>query len=332
MDFKWLNKRKKQNIENGLSFLNKGFIICESCKSQHMLNFYKPLSFSKCSKCGAPIFIPHKVSDYWLREPLGSGGMGSVYKADHCKTGEKFSVKLLQRDSKTDQEVVDALLYEGKVGMEISGHINVCEVVDYGTQDDEVYVVSRFLDGIRLDVLIENKGPASEENALRWALQLLSALNHIYKAGYIYRDMKPQNIIIDRRNKKATLFDYGLCQKVDEQNVDDEHIIGSPMFLPPERCVQEKEDMYSEIYSLGMVLFYTLAGKAYYNSDDVQEIISLHVRKIRMWTIESFLPDTNPDVIKIIDKMIKRFPADRYQSYGEVYNDIKQLYDVYKSF
>jgi eukaryotic-like serine/threonine-protein kinase len=330
----FLNKKKRTGKGNVIdcNSLNKGYITCESCFSQHLLTFYKPLSFSKCSKCNSPIFIPHRVSDYWLYEPLGSGGMGSVYKAVHFQTDDKYSVKLLQRDSKTDSDVIDALLKEGEIGKLLTGHPNVCPVVEYGNENDEIYLVSRFLEGARLDVLVDNEGGVSEEDALLWGLQLLSGLQHIYKKGYLFKDMKPQNIIIDRRtDNKATLFDYGLCEKViDLGNVDSEHIMGSPMFLPPERCSLGREGMYSEIYSLGMVLFYCLAGKPYYNSKSVEEIIKMHTRKMRVKTATSMLENINPDVVAILEKMIKREPAERFQTYEEVYREIKSIYDIYK--
>jgi eukaryotic-like serine/threonine-protein kinase len=312
--------------------LNKGYIMCENCSSQHMLDFYKPLSFSKCSKCNSPMFIPHKVSDYWLYEPLGSGGMGSVYKAQHYIIGDKYSVKLLQRDSKTDTEVIEALLLEGEIGKIISDHPNLCPVVEYGNENDEVYVVSRFLEGLRLDVLVDHEGAVTEDKALLWALQLLSGLQYIYKKGYLFRDMKPQNIIIDRRHgNKATLFDYGLCQKViSSGESDEEHIMGSPMFLPPERCTLGREGMYSEIYSLGMVLFYCLSGKPYYNSKSVEDIIKMHTRKMRIKTATSMLENINPDIVCILEKMMKREPSERYQTYEEVYREIKPIYDIYK--
>ena len=330
----FLNKKKNlsKNNEFDCSLLNKGYIKCENCSSQHLLNFYKPLSFSKCSKCNFPIFIPHRVTDYWLYEPLGSGGMGSVYKAVHCKKGDKYSVKILQRDSKTDKEVVDALLQEGKIGKLISDHPNLCPVVEYGNYKDEVYVVSRFLDGIRMDVLIDTEGGIVEENVLLWILQLLSGLQHIYKKGYLFKDLKPQNIIINRREGyKATLFDYGLCEKVvDSGKGNEEHIMGSPMFLPPERCSLAREGMYSEIYSLGMVMFYCLSGKPYYSSKSIEDIIKMHTRKMRVKTATSKLENINPDITGILEKMIRREPTERYQTYTDVYNEIMPIYDIYK--
>jgi eukaryotic-like serine/threonine-protein kinase len=329
----WLFRKNKKpvDLEVDCASWNDGYIICENCLSRHMLNFYKPLSFSKCSKCTTPIFIPHKVCDYWLYKPLGSGGMGSVYKAVHCQTDEKYSVKLLQRDSKTDYSIVNALLREGEIGQQISGHPNLCPIVEYGNKDDEVYIVSNFLEGIRLDVLIDHEGAVSESLTLYLALQLLSALQYIYGKGYLYRDLKPQNIIINPNQMyKATLFDYGLCEKVfPSERCEEKEVIGSPMFLPPERCTLGVEGVYSEIYSLGMLLFYCLAGKAYYISKSVDELIKMHTRKMRFKAVSSILKDVNPDIILIIEKMIKREPGNRYQTYEEVFGEIKSIYDIY---
>ncbi|MCF7791509.1 MAG: serine/threonine protein kinase [Victivallales bacterium] len=333
MVLKWFKNQEKnrKKSEVDVSLLNKGYMACENCLSQYLLSFYKPLSFTKCTRCGCPMFIPHQVSDYWLIQPLGSGGMGSVYKAIHHQNARKYSVKLLQRDNRTDPEVIQNLLHEGKVGKEISDHPNLCPVIEFGNKNNEIYIVSKFLEGIRLDILVDTYGPVKEETVLKWGLQLLSALQYIYKKGYLYRDTKPQNIIISKNKEDAVLFDYGLAVEIEGlAPEEEEHIIGSPMFLPPERCVFDREDMYSEIYSLGMVLFYCLAGNPYYESSDVKEIISMHTRKIRMKTVSALLKNINPDIVDILDKMLKRNPEDRYQTYKEAYNDIKQIYDIYR--
>ena len=331
---KFLKKNRKagnKDIEVNFEPFNSGHIVCDSCLSQHLLSFYKPLSFAKCPKCNAAMFIPHRVSDYWLFKPLGSGGMGSVYKAIHYQNEKKYSVKLLQRDSKVDKEVVDALLNEGRIGTLFVGHANICPIVEYGNKNSEIFLVAEFLEGTRLDILIDNNGPAEEEKVLLWTLQLLSALQHIYKQGYLFRDMKPQNIIITKDKKKATLFDFGLAIKTIKDDGDEEDsVMGSPMFLPPERCTLSEEGMYSEIYSLGMVVFYCLAGKPYYASNDIDEIISMHTRKMRRKSVASMLPDINPDIVHIIEKMIKRAPADRYQTFESVYNEFKIIYDIYR--
>lgn len=325
------NSKDKEETEVNFKPFNEGAIICYNCGSHHLLTFFKPLSFAKCSKCNSPMFIPHKVSDYWLFKPLGSGGMGSVYKAVHYMSGRKYAVKLLQRDSKTDPSVVKSLLNEGEVGSLFSEHPNICSVVDYGIVENEVYLISDFIDGIRLDILVDKDGPVKEENVLLWGLQLLSALQHIYKKGYLFKDMKPQNIVISYNMKKVFLFDFGLTTDINEQYKQGQNtVMGSPIFLPPERMSLSKENMSSEIYSLGMVAFYCLAGKPYYSSDDIDEIIKMHTRKMRMKSVASQLPNGNPDIINIIEKMIKRNPTERYQSFEEVYHEIKAIYEVYR--
>lgn len=310
---------------------NDGVIVCNKCKSSHLLSFYKPLSFVRCSKCGNPMFIPYRIADYWLFRPLGSGGMGSVYKAVHFNNGRKYAVKLLQRDSKSDSSVVEPLINEGKKAKLFNGHPNICSIADYGNNGKEVYLISEFIEGVRLDIIVENSGAVKEESVLLWSLQLLSALQHIYKKGCLYRDMKPQNVIIGGKRKKAVLIDFGLTVERNKQYTDGRDIImGSPFFMPPERLALLDEDMSSEIFSLGMLMYYCLKGETYYTNEEVEEIIKIKSKKIKEKELSIELADNNPDIVHIIDNMIKRNPKERYQNFEDVYNELKVIYDVYR--
>jgi serine/threonine-protein kinase len=315
----------KPNIE----LLNGNCFECGSCHTVLSLMNFTPLSLEKCTQCESPIFIPYNVKDYWLYRPLGGGGMGSVYKAVHYKyPNMEFAVKILPRDKKGDPRLIEALLKEASIGKTFGRHPHLTAVSDCGSYGNEYFSAMDFCEGRRLDQLIESSEPIPQEYVLLWALQVLSAEQKMYDCGYFYRDLKPQNLIIDK-DGNAHIIDYGLCVKVDEAtNKGVETVDGSPLYMPPERICGLPENMSSEIYSLGMVMFHALARKPYYTATGAFEVSRKHVNSLRMANVANRIPTTvSSKIADILDSMIARAPSERYQTYKEAAVAIKNVYN-----
>ena len=318
-------RKKKKISESDPKFdyqsLEAGKLNCKSCSSKLSFKDLPTLTFYKCPNCDEDIFIPLLMGKYWLFDSLGKGGMGQVYKAFNNETGKMYAVKILQHEE------------EAEIGLEICSHSNICSVIEYGQFESKHYMVTELLEGERLDRLVsKNHGGVDEEKVMLWGLQILSALQHIYDCGYLYRDLKPQNLIVDNNGEDIVLFDFGLCIKLDNtEYLDGDSVEGSPQYFPPERCDFKKEDMYSEIYSLGMVLFFCLAGRPYFGADTAMELLHQHVRRLRIKSVFSMIENCNPDIAVLIDKMIKRDPEMRFQTFKEVYIELGNIYKMYRS-
>lgn len=310
-----------------ISNLQKGVIECPNCSDIKPLSDYEGLNVNECSNCKTPFFVPVKLKHYWLYRPLGGGGMGSVYRALSEKDPGEFAIKILPRKQKANQELIDTLMLEGKVGKIIGKSPHIVEVVDYGEEDSEYFMVSRFVEGTRLDIFVSAASRLSERQALDIITQLTDAVIQIKNCGYLFRDMKPENIIISDETAKAKLFDFGLCMSIEQAANPDPNssIEGSPYYLPPERIVAAPEGEYSEVYSLGMLLFYMLAGTTYFSQADVKDLVTKHVRSLRVASVQSRLKHCSPQMVKIIDKMIKRDPNQRYHTLSEVADLLKEL-------
>jgi serine/threonine-protein kinase len=304
-----------------LDELEQGFIVCENCENKILINDAPSLSMAKCPVCSISNFIPMLIKDYWLYEPLGGGGMGSVYHAfNRHDSSAEFAIKILNRVMQNDKFMIDSLLNEAKIGCKFGNHPHLAKTYEYGIWKSEYYAVFEYIDGIRLDQIIDSPIKRTEKQIILWTLQMLSAEQHIFDCGYLFRDLKPQNIIIDR-NGNVKMFDYGLAITIEEAingNKSDQ-IIGSPHYIPPERIEGAPESQYSEIYSLGMLLYHIISRKTYYSSVDVRKLVEKHVTSIKLDSSLNKLPlKTNPEVAKILMKMIKRDPSSRYQSYREL--------------
>jgi serine/threonine-protein kinase len=302
---------------------------CPSCGAVAPIINLNPLTIVKCADCGEGIFIPYCVKDFWLYRPLGGGGMGSVYKA-FCERNQDqdYAVKILARQKKTEQFLIDALIREAGVGKSFGRHPHLVFVVDYGRDGDEYFNAMEFCVGKRLDQLIEDPDMIPQKFILLWALQILSAEQRMFECGFFFRDLKPQNIIVDDQGN-AKLIDYGLCEKVESLPREDaDSIEGSPLYIPPERIIGAMENMSSEIYSLGMVMFHALAKKTYYTATGAYELAHKHIAGVRMASVSSRIPaGINPKISALIDKMIARNPPDRLQTYKETAFNIKSIYN-----
>ncbi len=303
-------------------------IICRHCGKEISIKGLPRLKLCPCFHCGEMIFIPARIKDYWLYEPIGHGGNGRVFHAFWNKDPDvELAVKIMARDEKNDPDCIKEFLREAENGKKFGTHRHLSQIYDYGFDGKEYYMAMEYIEGERLDQIIEADVEIPLKNILLWSMQILAAEQHIYECGYLFRDLKPQNIIIDQ-NCNARLVDYGLAIPVKEAKfARNDYIDGSPHYLPPERIIGEPESCASEIYSLGMVMFHLLARRPYFKASEVKELIGKHVMALRVMNVGPKLPaGTDPELISIINKMIRRDPGSRFQNFKETATCLFKLF------
>ncbi len=305
----------------------KGQLVCSGCAGLIEFDGLKPLSVATCPNCGGTNFVPQKIGQFWLYYPLAVGGMGAVYKA--YREGEPdtfYAVKILPRQERDNETLIKNLQQEIDVMNVLGEHAAMVSSPANGFEDGENYLATRFVPGEGLDERIIRLGHIDEREVLLIALRILSAENHIYQRGYLFRDLKPENILISKETG-AHLCDFGICMKVEDANrVDSGDVIqGSPLYMPPERLLGEGEAAYSEIYSLGLVLFHALTGRPYYQAEEVEQLAQMHVSQQSMTDHNEKMQDLNPDLARVISRMIRREPRDRYQAFFEVERELFKI-------
>jgi len=327
-----LFKHKKQGARTGsrdhvalLDAYADGFFPCLNCGHHIPVKDLVALQMVECTKCQSINFVPLKIGEFLLYEPLGGGGMGSVYKACWREAPKDlFAVKVLAREEKTHPVHIQALLNEARTAEIIGDHRCLAKGIASGYEDSEYYSAMECVEGNRLDQLIDLHQKLPEKDVLQIALHILAAEQHIYNCGFLYRDLKPENIIVNAEGY-AVLIDYGLClPRENALNPADEYVSGSPYYLPPERLLGLGEDAYSEIYSLGMVMYYALSGKAYYNADEVEALAKRHVSKVRL-SMTSKLRGFRPELQEVMSKMIQQEHGARFQTFVEAATAIKEI-------
>ncbi len=311
---------------NTIEVLEQGTFYCSECGRLLQMAEYNALVANTCQFCNKTIFTPQKIGRFFLVEPIAVGGMGSVYRAYSANNpDQKFAVKILPRNRKDDPNLLQQLQEEVEVSTQLKSHVSIANIVAAGYEDDEHYLAMEYIDGERLDQRIQRLGQLSVDEAILVGLRLLGAVAHVFSRGYLFRDMKPENVIITD-DEGAFLFDFGICMRIEDADSDQgDTIMGSPIYFPPERILGEGERACSEIYSLGMVLYYAVKGENYFTSKEVMAIARQHVRHARLSNLEHKMKELDPQIAAVIDKMIRREMDKRYQSFIQVEHDLLRV-------
>ena len=315
-----LHKDNTNNIEA----LKGGLLICSSCGHQNSIDGIDPLGMVSCSSCGGPNLVPKKIGKFWLFHPLSSRGGCAVYKAYHEEFHHHlFAVKIIQRDDRQNPNPIEKLQKEADFLYKLGRHACLFAGVESGFEDGEHYLAMEFNDGDRLDTELTRRGALPEIEVLITGLRLLSALTHIYNRGYIHRNVRPENVIISQP-EGAYLFGYELCQPID--SAQEEHPAENKDLLcyaSPERFLGEPERPYSEIYSLGMVLYHLLTGTPYFTEEELKkQVIKLRGEYLALSKTQDKMKDISSDIADIITRMIRRIPEQRYQHFYDVEVDV----------
>lgn len=309
--------------DDELTFFEEGQTCCFSCKKWFDMQGQPPLMEYTCDTCGDTVITPLRISTFWLYKLIGEGGMGHVYLAQQKDDPKMYAIKIADIVDGDDFRY-NCLLYEGEIYMGFS-HPNIPEAYNAGHKIGLAFLIMDYEPGENLEEYMCNPEnfPVAEPLLLTWMSQLADALKYMISKGYIYRDMKPQNLVVD--GEKIVITDMGLAMHLDHGNdIDEDNFVGSPWFLPPERIEGEQEDIRSDIYSLGMVMFMAAAGFSYFDEPDHMKVLDLHILPERV-PVKDIYADISDGFAAILDKCIQRFPKDRYQTYEDLEADINAL-------
>ncbi len=222
-----------------------------------------------------PAGIPTCIGRYRIIDLLGSGGMGVVFKAHHVSLNRLVALKVMRPDLANDKNFIDRFLREGRV-MASLDHRNVVPVYDAGLEDGQLFLAMRFVPGGDLASLLHRSGVLPEDCALTLTVRCLEGLQAIADSGMIHRDIKPANILLES-NGVPRLSDLGLARILTAGNEASAPGApqGTPSYMSPEQArAVLKLDIRSDIYSLGVTLFYMLCGRTPFVGDSAYDIVA----------------------------------------------------------
>ena len=260
---------------------------------------------------------------YQIIEELGKGGMGRVYKVLDKETNEKMALKLIKPEIAADKKIVERFRNELTTARKIV-HKNVCRMYDLGRDKGSYYITMEYISGQDLKALIRQTGQLTVGKALSIGKQICAGLTEAHSLGVVHRDLKPNNIMIDRGGN-AKIMDFGIARAVKGKSITDaEVMIGTPEYMSPEQVEAKEVDQRSDIYSLGIILYEMVTGQLPFEADTPFAVGVKHKSEPPKPPKE-FNPQIPDDLNRVILKCLAKEKQGRYQSTKELRSELENI-------
>jgi Tol biopolymer transport system component len=282
-----------------------------------------------------PLFPGTHLGPYEITGPLGSGGMGEVYRARDTRLDRTVAIKILPAQFSADPVRKQRFEREAKT-ISCLNHPHICVLHDVGNQDGIDYLVMECVEGETLAKRLE-KGPLPLEQVLRYGAQIADALDKAHHSGVVHRDLKPGNIMLTPSGTK--LLDFGLAKSAMAPTsvatltaaatqttpmTQEGTIVGTFQYMSPEQVEGKELDGRSDIFSLGAVLYETLTGQRAFQGKSQLSVASAILEK-EPAPISTVKPLTPPALDHAIKKCMAKLPDERWQSASDLASELKWI-------
>jgi len=238
------------------------------------------------------------ASRYEVIEELGKGGMGRVFKVMDTQIIEEMALKLLKPEIAADEEMIERFRNELKIARKIT-HKNVCRMHDINEEEGTPYITMEYVEGEDLKSHIRREKKLPQKEAILIAKQVCEGLVEAHRLGVVHRDLKPQNIMIDKEGD-TKIMDFGIARSVEAPGVTQSGVmIGTPDYMSPEQAEGEEADQRSDIYALGVILYEMVTGSVPFKGDTAFSVALKHKSKL-----PSDPKKLNPEVSENLSRLI----------------------------
>ena len=253
---------------------------------------------------------------YVIVEEIGRGGMGRVYKAHDQELNIDIALKMIKPEHSGDRGFIQQFKQEALLGRSVS-HENVVRLYDLGEVNGIKFISMEYIKGQTLADLIRASGRLSEETAADILRQVCQGLAVAHRHGIIHQDLKPQNILIDRKGL-VRITDFGLARSLEvTEGRASQGLAGTPAYISPEQARGEKADVRSDIYSLGVVLYEMVTGRRPFEANDIQGFLDKHLKE-KPVSPQRHQPKLSEAVGRLILRCLEKEPENRFQNTAEI--------------
>ncbi len=294
-----------------------------------------------CAHCGAELATFKKMPDpylgttvggkYRIDHKIGQGGMGVVYQGINDELGQRVAVKFLSGKFADDPSIVLRFLNEAKSYCRVS-HPNAVTLLEYGQHEDgALYIITEFIEGANVTQTLKAKGPLDAETVLEVGLQVAEVLSAAHGQGVIHRDLKPDNIMLipsSRGRYAVKVLDFGIAKIVDEEHgptTETGSVFGTPEFMAPEQARGDVADQRSDIYALGIILFYMLTGKLPFMGKNKLIVLNKQLNEDPPRPSSLVVHPIPPKLEAVVMKCLNKKRSSRYDNADDLLEALEEL-------
>jgi len=267
-----------------------------------------------------------RLGRYSILEPLGSGGMGVVYRAHDEKLEREVAIKTLAPGVFAGDQAREHFRREALALAKLN-HPNIAAVYDVGQQDGLDYIVMECVPGQSLAAKL-SAGALTVRESTTIVLQVAEALEEAHRQGVIHRDLKPANVLITPRGN-AKVLDFGLAKlfaasDATQSMAETQGILGTPLYMSPEQASGKSVDARTDLWSLGVLYYQCLTGQVPFNADSNLAVLRA-ITESPLRSVRELRPDIPSQAASIVDRALQKSPAERYQTAAAIAADASSL-------
>lgn len=269
-----------------------------------------------------------QLGRYQIRSELGRGAMAIVYSAYDPHIKRTVAIKTLRKEFAAQTDFRRRFVAEARAAGTLA-HPGIVTIFDVGETQGIPFIAMEQVHGPTLDAFVLSRRSLPLRMILKMAMQIADALDYAHQHGIVHQDIKPENIIVTGESGNVKIMDFGIAhQRADEEGADDDrHVAGTPQYMSPETLTGKAVDGRSDLYALGVLIYWLLAGRTPWQAEDNRSLFEMIVNG-PVPQVQAQYPDVPEALLGIVRTLLAKDPRERYQRGAELVEDLQRIDDL----